>query len=152
MSVKGELAKNYFENGYNCAQAVALAFLEETKLEEQTLLTLTSGLGGGIGRLRGTCGAIVGAGIVMSLLYGKARPNNVEKMQIYQNIQEIGKRFIAQNGSIICAELLGINKGPDSPQPSERTSEYYKKRPCALLCYDTASYIEDFIKTHPIIN
>ena len=33
---KREIAGNYFKEGYNCAQAVALAFSEEIKMDKKT--------------------------------------------------------------------------------------------------------------------
>ena len=58
---KGEIARQYFLNGYNCAQAVALAFCDELALPPETALRLVSGFGGGMGRLREVCGAFSGA-------------------------------------------------------------------------------------------
>ena len=69
---KGEIAKEYFENGYNCAQAVALAFSDEMGLDGYTVARLTGGFGGGIGRMREVCGTGSGAAFVRSALYGSA--------------------------------------------------------------------------------
>ena len=52
MSLKGELAKTYFKEGYNCAQSIALAFCDEIGIEKTKLLRMVSSFGGGMGRLR----------------------------------------------------------------------------------------------------
>lgn len=60
MSLKGELAKTYFKEGYNCAQSIALAFCDEIGIEKTKLLRMVSSFGGGMGRLREVCGAVSG--------------------------------------------------------------------------------------------
>ena len=57
---KGELAKEQFKNGCNCSQAVAVAFCEETGLDRELVKQLTTGFGGGMGRMREVCGAVSG--------------------------------------------------------------------------------------------
>jgi hypothetical protein len=52
----------------------------------------------------------------------------------------MAEKFKEINGSILCKELLGLvpmgsagNVPKESPEPSDRTAEYYKKRPCEEL-------------------
>lgn len=138
---KGEIAENYFRNGYNCSQAVALAFCDEMKLDEQTVARLMTGFGAGFGRMREVCGTVSGMTFVASALYGDSG-----KAETYTLVQKLGDRFKADNGSIVCRELLGLDiKGSDSPIPEKRTTEYYKKRPCAELVHMAADYVDDLI-------
>ena len=63
-------------------------------------------------------------------------------------MQELVKRFQNLNGSIICGELL-TGKGIEAqtlPNAEKRSEGYYKKRPCADLCYDAAQILEEFLK------
>ena len=61
-------------------------------------------------------------------------------------VQALLNKFKEQNGSIICAELLGLKpKEETNPVPSQRTNEYYKKRPCPLLCKDAAEILEEYL-------
>ena len=132
---KGEIARQYFLNGYNCAQAVALAFCDELALPPETALRLVSGFGGGMGRLREVCGAFSGAIFVLSALRGYAEPGaKEEKAALYRDVQALAARCASENGSIVCRELLGLRRQKDSPAPAPRTEEYYKKRPCPELC------------------
>lgn len=141
---KSDKAKQLFMSGYNCSQAVAAAFAEEMNMDEALVKRLTTGFGGGIGRMREVCGTISGMAFVISALY------DGEKGDIYAIVQENAGRFKEENGSVVCRELLGLEaKGTDSPVPEKRTQQYYKKRPCAELVAMSAEILEDYIKAHP---
>lgn len=141
---KGELAKEQFKNGCNCSQAVAVAFCEETGLDRELVKQLTTGFGGGMGRMREVCGAVSGMTFVISALYKE------DKGSVYARVQEVAKSFKEANGSIICRELLGLDiKGADSPVPQPRTESYYKKRPCAEIVSIAADILDKYIKDNP---
>lgn len=138
---KAELAKQYFKEGYNCCQAVVLAFTDEMKLEPKAALAIASSFGGGIGRLREVCGAFSGACIVAGMMFGYTDPKGrEEKAEHYKLIQQMAKDFEAKNGSIICGVLTGIKK--DDHIPTERNTAFYQKRPCVELVGDAAEILE----------
>lgn len=142
---KAEIAKNYFEKGYNCCQAVVLAFKDEIGVDENIALKIASSFGGGIGRLREVCGAVSGMCIVAGALFGYADTSSKdEKADHYKLIQYLAKEFENRNGSIICKVLTGIEKG--SHVPTDRTPEFYKKRPCSELVFDAAEILDTYIK------
>ena len=142
---KASLAKKYFKDGYNCCQAVVLAFLDEIDIDKETALALSSSFGGGVGRLREICGAVSGMCIVAGLKYGYISPtDNNQKADHYALIQKLAKDFEERNGSIVCKVLTGIEK--DNHIPTERNSEFYKKRPCAELVYDAAEIMQKVIE------
>ena len=147
---KGEKAKELFEQGYNCAQAVFGAFAEELGIDFNMAVKISSGFGGGMGRLREVCGVVSGMFMVLNMRYGYIDPKaNEEKKALYKDIQVLANEFKNENGSIICRELLGLTKkGADSPVPEKRTEEYYKKRPCSELCRYGADLVDNFIKNH----
>lgn len=127
-----EKAKSLFKQGYNCSQAVYLAFCDVTGMDEKTALMLSSSFGGGMGRMREVCGAVSGMFMVAGQLYGYSDPNDRNaKAEHYALIQRMAAKFREKNGSIICRELLGTNDS--APNPTERTDRFYKKRPCAEL-------------------
>ena len=136
MSEKAQRAKALFLEGYNCAQAVAGAFAPEMGLSVDAAARLASGFGGGMGRMREVCGAVS----------PKAGP---EKTDTYAMIQELAGRFRAENGSIICRELLGLARPEGTPQAEARTPEYYKKRPCPELVALAAQILEEWLAEHP---
>ena len=123
-----------FEEGYNCAQSVFLAFSDLHGMDTHTAAVLSSSFGGGMGRLREVCGAVSGMFLVAGILYGYDDPGaREEKAAHYARIQELAKAFEEKNGSIVCRELLGLSVKREEPTPKERTAEYYKKRPCPEL-------------------
>ena len=64
----GMKAAELFLGGYNCAQAVAVAFCDVTGLEEKQAARMASAFGGGMGRMREVCGAVSGMMLILSLL------------------------------------------------------------------------------------
>lgn len=146
---KGEIAKQYFLQGYNCSQSVLLAFCDDLGIDEQTATLIASPFGGGMGRLREVCGTMSGAFMVLGLKRGYSKPKDTQgKAKLYSEVQELAAKFKEDNGSIICRELLGLRiKGKDTPEPSERTKEYYKARPCSELCRYAADTLDEFLKS-----
>lgn len=148
---KGDIAYENFLKGYNCTQAVAVTFAKELGLDESTAARLSSGFGGGMGRLREVCGTFSGVVFVLSSLYGYSEPKDLEgKKDLYEKIRACSAKFREDNGSIICRELLGLEKAEESATPEPRTAEYYKKRPCPELCRYAGNLIEQFIKENPL--
>lgn len=144
-------AMKLFLEGYNCSQAVVLAFQDLHGLDERMAARISSSFGGGMGRLREVCGSVSGMFMVIGLLYGYDNPKaKEEKTNHYQRIQELAARFEEVNHSIVCRELLGLGKGKDSFVPSERTDEYYQKRPCKELVGMAAAFVEEYIKENPL--
>ena len=107
----GEKAYNLFMQGYNCAQAVALAFCDVTGLEEAAVARQMASFGGGLGGLREICGALSGMELVAGHLYGYAVPgNNAEKKAHYERVQKLAADFRERTGSILCREILDNRK------------------------------------------
>lgn len=157
-------AENNFRNGYNCAQSVALAFAEELGVGRELVLRLSQPFGGGMSRMREVCGAVSGMLMCLGLLEGSpdASDRNA-KNRCYEAGQELAAEFRRRNGSIVCRELLGLvplgtseraaEEGTadihavQSPESSERTAEYYRKRPCMSLVGDAAEIFSAFCRT-----
>lgn len=153
MTNHSERAKELFKMGYNCSQAVLGAFCEELGLDFETSMKLSSSFGGGMGRMREVCGTVTGMFMAAGLQYGPSDNSDVKAKGVqYQRIQELAKRFKDKNGSIICRELLQGVESSTSPTPSERTNEYYKKRPCVDLVGDAAEIFEEYLKENQTVN
>lgn len=144
ISERSERARKYFLEGYNCCQAVLLAFDDILGVDAGILKKAGSGFGGGMGRMREVCGAVSALVTASGFISPADDPTDKEaKTANYRLVQELAGEFRKENGSIICGVLLGIrpNTGTgtspenqsESPVPSDRTGEYYKKRPCADL-------------------
>ena len=137
-----EKAVALFKEGFNCSQSVVAAFADEYGFTQEQALRMSASFGGGIGRMRETCGAACGMFILAGLETGSADPTDREgKAANYAFVQELAEEFRRENGSLICAELLGLReRKPQEPNPEERTAAYYAKRPCAQMV-ETAARI-----------
>ena len=60
-------------------------------------------------------------------------------------VNNIITKFKQENGSLICAELLGIAPKPQEPTPEARTAEYFKKRPCVKMVEEAARIWEEYL-------
>lgn len=143
---KEEIASQNFKNGYNCAQAVLLAFHDEIGLDENTVLKLASSFGGGMGRLREVCGAVSAMFIIAGLLKGyTSNSDDILKHRHYQLIQDLAGKFKSEFGSVICRDLLGDDIADTSSKPQKRTQEYYQARPCEKFIKSAANIVEEIL-------
>ena len=139
-------AKEYFNSGYNCCQAVVLTYADIIALEPTLAATISASFGGGMGRLREVCGAVSGMTMVAGFLSPCPTADDpAAKKANYTLVQHFAERFREQNGAIVCRTLLGLDHPKDEPTPSARTAEYYKKRPCAELVGDAARIIGEYL-------
>ena len=143
------LAAELFLQGYNCAQAVAVAFADVTGMDKKEAAKLAAPFGGGMGRMREVCGAVSGMFMVLGVLYGYDNSDaESTKKELYKQVQALAEKFREVNGSIICREIL--KNPPSDPNPSPRTAEYYAKRPCARMVMTAARLMDEFIAQHPL--
>lgn len=139
-----------FLQGYNCAQAVSVAFSDLTGLSREQAARSASAFGGGMGRMREVCGALSGMYLVLGQLYGYDTPNDGAKRALYADVQALAAQFRAQHGSIICREIL--KNPPSDPNPTPRTEEFYRKRPCTRMIETAAQLLDEYIAAHPIVH
>ena len=141
---RGERARDLFLEGYNCCQAVLLAFADileaNGQADEALLKTIGSGFGGGFARMREVCGSFSGCTLLAGFICPAVSPGMDERKANYALVQEMAEDFRQRNGgSIVCADLLGLReRKPEGPVPSERTAEFYRKRPCPEIIRNAA--------------
>lgn len=140
MSKYSDRAVQLFMQGKNCSQAVFVAFATDLGLTEEMALSISIGLGGGVGRMREVCGAISGSAMVVGLKYPE-----LSKAEVYEKVRLIADEFKKTNPSIVCKELLGLSKPETSSVPEARTQEYYQKRPCVKIVEDAALATEKIL-------
>lgn len=138
-------ARELFKSGYNCSQSVFAAYAERYGIDFETALKLSSSFGGGMGRLREVCGAVSGMFMVLGLAKGYCDNDYNSKKEHYKRVQYLAQEFEKLNGSIVCRELLGLDKKKDDPTPLKRTDEYYKKRPCQELIADACKILDKYL-------
>lgn len=139
----------YFKQGYNCSQAVVAAFADLYGFTHEQALRMSASFGGGIGRMRMTCGAACGMFMLAGLETGVVDGSDREgKSRNYAVVQDLARCFKEENGSLICAELLGLGgASPVSSQAEQRTDAYYAKRPCVKMVETAAAIYADYLET-----
>ena len=141
-------AAELFESGYNCAQAVSVAFCDVTGLEPKAAAAMASSFGGGMGRMREVCGAVSGMLLVAGILYGYDTPGDDRvKAEHYRRVQEMAAQFRTEAGSIICRDIL--KNPPSDPSPTPRSDAFYQMRPCTRMVYLAAEILSHYIETTP---
>jgi len=99
-----------FESGFYCSQAILSTYCDELGLDKETALKLSCGLAAGIARLGLTCGAVLGAYMVISLKHGNCLPDDQEaREKTFALIQEFDRQFCQKHGTTNCRELLGVD-------------------------------------------
>ena len=144
-------AVDNFMAGYGCCQSVVAAFSDLYGLDETLAKKIAAGFGGGVGRLRMMCGAVSGIVMLVGLDCGQTEGSDREgKSACYKVVQDLLEQFRQENGSLICAEILGIKgyeKAQSSYVASARTAEYYKTRPCAAKVESAARIFANYLKS-----
>ncbi len=140
-------AGELFKCGYNCAQSVFAASADKLGIDTATALKLSAPLGAGVGRMREVCGAFSACAMLMGLKYASTEPTAEKKEEIYKRTQELAAEFKKLNGSIICRDILKLQKdAPTPPTPDARTAEYYAKRPCLRVVENADMLVKKFIE------
>ena len=143
-------AVDNFMAGYGCCQSVVAAFSDLYGLDETLAKRIAAGFGGGVGRMRMMCGAVSGIVMLVGLDCGQTKGNDLEgKSACYKVVQDLLAKSKEENGSLICAEILGIQgneKAHSSYVASPRTAEYYKLRPCAAKVESAARIFADYLR------
>lgn len=111
VNVYTERAASLQANGHNCAQAVALAFADEVGMDKHALFKISEAFGRGMGNTDGTCGAISGALMILSLLTSGGDPKTVTKTTTYEFGTTLYERFVKSTGSATCRDLQGLDTG-----------------------------------------
>ena len=152
LEARVQRAVDNFMQGYGCCQSVVAAFADLYNLDDTMAKRIAAGFGGGIGRMRMMCGAVSGIVILAGLDRGQIDgADRKGKSMCYKVVQELLDEFKVQNGSVVCAELLGLKgheKAQSSYVASPRTAEYYKTRPCAAKVESAARIFAEYLMNY----
>ena len=112
-------------NSHNCAQAILHTYADIAGISEDEAMNIAGAFGGGMGNMEGTCGALVGAGLVLGLVNkdkaaiereeGKACFDSPEreqarlkaKVKSMKQMRQIMTKFQERNGATQCKLLKG---------------------------------------------
>ena len=110
---------------HNCTQAVLCTYYDYTGLDEDTIKHIGNGFAAGMGNMEGTCGAIIGAGIVLGLA-------TKDKALSLKGTRYIMEKFQERNGATQCKLLKGIGTGKPL-------------RKCPLCVADASQFLEEIL-------
>ncbi len=142
MTERTRQALQNFAAGYCCAQSVAMAYADVMGMTAEQAARVSIGFGGGIGRMRETCGAFSAAVMVCGFLEPKGNTPQ-GRAPVYARVQEIHREFTARCGTVSCGDLLRRHPRADMPVPQERTPAYYASRPCARVILQACRIVEE---------
>lgn len=141
-----QLAQQLFTEGYNCAQSVVAAWADAYGLDRDMALRVSSSFGGGIGRMRLTCGAMCGLAMLAGLETGSTVGSDAQaKAGNYKVVQQLAEEFRQRFGDIQCSALLHLDKPEGTHVPEERNAQYYRKRPCKELVAGASELFANFL-------
>ena len=141
MQTRAEKAEQLFLQGYACSQAIMVAFADLTGMDTRQAKLVAAPFGGGMGRLRLTCGALTGAFMVLGLLYGNEQPKDTEtKYSCYELVRELEKQFRQLHQSSQCGEIL-----QQHTTAAEVDRRGHHQKICHILVRDTARLLAELI-------
>ena len=112
-------------NSHNCAQAVVCTYCDLVGLPEHTALDIAGAYGTGMGNMEGTCGALVGAGMILGL---HTKDGNLSRTRM----KVLMEKFQERNGATRCRLLKGIDTGK-------------VLRDCPDCVADASEFLEEFL-------
>ncbi|MBU3803806.1 MAG: C-GCAxxG-C-C family protein [Candidatus Cellulosilyticum pullistercoris] len=126
---KVEEALGLFKEGFSCSQAVFAAYAKDLGMDYEMALKVSQAFGGGMGGMRGECGAVTGAYMVISLMYGRTKAEDGKaRLKTFNLVKEFAKRFKEIHQTTVCRQLLEGKSGTHYDMCSE-----YVKNACLLL-------------------
>jgi len=152
MSSKTELAKQYHDRGFNCAQSVLATFSQDYGLGEEAALKISTGFGSGMGRLCEVCGALTGAFMVIGLKHGRVISDGTKygpnTETTYGLVAEVSRRFKDRNKSIYCRELIGHDLSIPEEREKARQAGLFATT-CSKCIQDAVELVEDVVREQP---
>ena len=123
METRKEIAAEKKRCGaHNCTQAVVCTYHDDTGMDEATLKHIGNAFAAGMGNMEGTCGALIGAGVVLGLA-------TKDKAKSVKAMRQIMTQFQQRNGATQCRLLKGVGTGK-------------VLRECPLCVADAAEFLE----------
>ena len=124
---KQQLAVDTFLNNFNCAQAIVSAFGPDLNLSRENSLKLATGLGAGLNYNGKTCGAVLGAFIILGLRYGINEASDQEgKQRVREKLDRYTQHFKKEFRSIECNDLLNADISNPEELPISMTVDWVR--------------------------
>lgn len=143
---KSEIALSTFREGFSCSQAVFTAFSDDSGLDHEAALKLSQALGGGMGHLGQTCGAVTGAFLAIGLKHGRIRAEDMAaRDRTYALMKTVADRFRTRHGSLTCPGLLGCDIGTAAGLAEAQAKNLFQTS-CADYVREAAELLEELLK------
>ncbi len=140
-----EKTVDLFSGGLNCSQAVLTVFGEQYGLGAEMAANLGRPLGGGIGHLAKTCGAVTAAVLVLGLAKDHQDEGEARKAS-HSCVQALFRRFEALHGTTECKHLLGTDMSTEEGLKKVQEEKLVRKV-CPPFVKDAASILEELLTT-----
>lgn len=143
---RAEIARQRFEQGFSCSQAVFSALAERWNVDPELALRVAAGFGGGLARSAQTCGCVSGAIMALGMAQSTVAPgeNRAAKEATYEAGQRFLRTFTGRNGSTLCADLLGCNISTPAGLTEAREQGLFRAR-CGRLVEDAVEIVEEML-------
>ncbi|MGF7185614.1 C_GCAxxG_C_C family probable redox protein [Desulfitispora alkaliphila] len=98
-------AGDYFKQGYNCAEAIYLAFIDLNMIDgDRNAVRMLTGFGGGMGEAGCSCGALTGSVVVLNHINGRTT-TEADRHRAYTHAKAFHNVFKEKFGSTCCRSL-----------------------------------------------
>ena len=108
----GEKAKAYFNEGYSCSEAVLKSVAEANGTHSPLIPKIATAFGSGLAGNDGTCGALSGEYLALSICKGRTMPND-DRNELYGDVTKLKALFQGAFGATECTPLLGFSLGAE---------------------------------------
>jgi C_GCAxxG_C_C family probable redox protein len=103
-------AKGYFEQGFNCAQAVFAPFARRLGMDMPLAMKIATPFRGGMAHMGQTCGTVCGALMAIGLATGDGAGNDPDQKEACRKLTEtFTRQFVELHGDLTCQGLLGLD-------------------------------------------
>lgn len=145
MSSRTHQAKQYFNQGFSCSQAVLAAFSPDLGMDRNLAMKIAQPFGGGMAQQGKTCGAVTGAFMVIGLKHGRIRAEDTAaRDKTYTLMREFISRFTADHRALDCRDLLGFRlDDPEEHKLAEEAGLFQDL--CPKLVEDASNILEDLL-------
>ena len=137
-----ELANQYHEQGYSCAQAVACVFADVVGMPVEQLAALCGAFGGGF-RAEELCGVVSGAAVVIGAKWPHRTPEDqAAKALAAEKMRDFHSRFFRRFPSLVCRDLKPL---PAAPEKSSAAAALGIEKNCGVYIVSAVEILEEML-------
>ena len=134
--------RSFQQEHFSCSQAVLGSYCERYGLPRDVALRLADALGGGMGGLGRTCGAVTGSLMVIGLAHGRTvADDSAAKLATALRVRRFVAQFEARHGTTVCRDLIGCDIDTPEKIRAARDQGLFD-RVCAGLVRSAAELLE----------